>query len=81
MTYVGVQTRDGRLEKEVLREVYRRAGVQTEDYPPGVYVDWRDGFWVGVNYSSQPADIRVPGGAEILSGERPLKPAGVLVWR
>lgn len=81
VTYVGVQTRDGRLEKEVLREVYRRAGVRTEDYPPGVYVDWRDGFWVGVNYSSQPADIGVPAGAEILFGERPLKPAGVLVWR
>jgi beta-galactosidase len=81
VTYVGVQTKDGQLEKEVLREVYRRAGIGTEDYPQGVYVDWRDGFWVAVNYSSLPADILVPKGAEILYGTQPLKPADVLVWR
>jgi beta-galactosidase len=54
VTYLGVHTKDGRLEKEVLREVYKRAGIVTADYPQGVYVDWRDGFWVGVNYSSSP---------------------------
>ena len=81
VTYVGVQTKDGQLEREALREVYRRAGIGTEDYPAGVYVDWRDGFWVAVNYSSRPADIAVPKGAEVLYGARPLKPADVLVWR
>jgi len=65
----------------VLREVYRRAGVRTADYPAGVYVDWRDGFWVAVNYSSSPADIGVPAGAEIIHGGRPLGPADVLVWK
>jgi beta-galactosidase len=69
------------LEKEVMREVYKRAGIATADYPPGVYVDWRDGFWVAVNYSSKPTDIDVPSGAEILYGARQLKPADVLVWR
>ena len=81
VTYIGVETRDGRLEREVLKRVYDRAGIATEDYPAGVYVDWRDGFWVGVNYSSRPADIPVPAGAEIIIGEQPLKPASVLVWR
>ena len=81
VTYVGVQTKDGRLEKDVMREVYRRAGLTTEDYPRGVYVDWRDGFWVAVNYSSSPAEIGTPKGAEILYGTQPLKPADVLVWR
>ena len=81
VTYIGVQTKDGRLEREVLREVYRRAGLSTMNYPAGVYVDWRDGFWVAVNYSSSPADIPVPKGAEILYGAAPLKPADVLVWR
>ncbi len=81
VTYIGVQTKDGRLEKEVLREVYKRAGLSTTDYPAGVFVDWRDGFWVAVNYSSRPADIHVPKGAEILYGVEPLKPADVLVWR
>jgi beta-galactosidase len=81
VTYIGVQTKDGRLEREVVREVYKRAGIATADYPPGVYVDWRDGFWVAVNYSSSPASIPVPKGAEILYGGAPLQPAGVLVWK
>ncbi|HLM56654.1 MAG TPA: beta-galactosidase [Pyrinomonadaceae bacterium] len=81
VTYVGVQTRDGKLEREILREVYRRAGIAVEDYPAGVYADWRDGFWVAVNYSPRPADIRPPAGAEVIYGASPLKPADVLVWR
>ncbi|HWP44042.1 MAG TPA: beta-galactosidase [Blastocatellia bacterium] len=81
VTYIGVHTKDGRLEKEAMREVYKRAGIAVEDYPAGVYVDWRDGFWVAVNYSSSPVEIAVPDGAEILFGSRPLKPAEVLVWK
>ncbi len=65
----------------MLREVYRRAGLTTEDYPEGVYADWREGFWVAVNYSSKPAEIATPPGAEVLYGSRTLKPADVLVWR
>jgi beta-galactosidase len=81
VTYIGVQTKDGKLERQVLREVYRRAGLSTEDYPEGVYADWRDGFWVAVNSSSKPAELSLPAGAEVLYGTRPLKPADVLVWR
>ena len=81
VTYIGVHTKDGRLEREVLREVYKRAGIATADYPKGVYVDWRDGFWVGVNYSSAPVDVPLPKGSEILLGSQPLRPAGVLIWK
>jgi beta-galactosidase len=81
VTYIGVHTRDGRLEREVLREVYKRAGIPIADYPPGVYVDWRDGFWVAVNYSSMPADISLPKSSEKLLGSQPLKPAEVLIWK
>jgi beta-galactosidase len=81
VTYVGVHTKDGRLEKEVLRQVYKRAGIATQDYPAGVYVDWRAGFWVAVNYSSGPARIPLPSGSEVLLGSQPLKPADVLVWK
>jgi len=80
VTYVGVHTTDGQLEKNVLREVMRRAGVTTENYPAGVYVTWRDGFWVGVNYSSTPVDLNIPNGANVLLGNRTLKPADVIVW-
>src|SRR4030095_14050711 len=60
VTYIGVHTKDGQLEKNVLREVYKRAGIAIEAYPPGVYIDWRDGFWVAVNYSSSSANIVLP---------------------
>jgi beta-galactosidase len=81
VTYIGVQTKDGQLEKDVLREVYRRAGIATKDYPAGIYVDWRDGFWVAVNYSSRPVDVGVPKGSEILYGKEPLRTADLLIWR
>jgi beta-galactosidase len=81
VTYIGVHTQDGRLEKETLREVYKRAAIATENYPQGVYVDWRDGFWVAVNYSSRAAQLPLPRGAEVLMGSNPLKPADVLIWK
>ncbi len=81
VTYLGVHTKDGQLEKAVLREVYTRAGISIENYPEGVYVEWRDGFWVAVNYSSRAANIALPKGADILLGSQPLKPADVLIWK
>ncbi|MFL6275329.1 MAG: beta-galactosidase [Blastocatellia bacterium] len=81
VTYIGVHTNDGRLEKAVLKEVFKRAGIATANYPEGVYVDWRDGFWVAVNYSSRPAQLPLPASAEVLMGRNPLKPADVLIWR
>jgi beta-galactosidase len=81
VTYIGVHTKDGQLEKAVLREVYKRAGIAIENYPEGVYVDWRNGLWVAVNYSSRPANIPLLAGAQIQLGNQPLKPADVLVWK
>jgi beta-galactosidase len=68
------------LEKEVLRRVFRKAGIGVESYPAGVFVEWRDGFWVGVNYSSTPYNLPIGAEAEILIGDRKLDPADVCVW-
>jgi beta-galactosidase len=81
VTYVGVDTLDNGLERDVMRLVYERAGAKPESYPPGVYVEWRDGFFVGVNYSSRPFAVPVPPGARIVLGSNPLRPADVLIWR
>src|ERR1035437_3754075 len=80
VTYIGVDTDDSKLEKDILREIYTKAGATTEDYPEGVYVYWRDGFYVAVNYSSDSCIINLPATAKILVGEKIVKPAGVLVW-
>jgi beta-galactosidase len=81
VTYIGIDTDSGDLERDVLRKVYEQAGATTENYPEGVYVQWRDGFWVAVNYSSNDYQLVIPAKAEILIGNGTLKPAGVTVWK
>ncbi|PTQ99542.1 beta-galactosidase [Mucilaginibacter yixingensis] len=80
VTYVGPDA-DGKLEKAVLAKVYKEAGIATGDYPPGVIVQWRDGFWVGVNYGDKAYEVPIPEGKKILIGSRELKPADVVVWK
>lgn len=80
VTYIGVDTDDSKLEKEILRDIYTKAGATTEEYPRGVFVYWRDGFYVAVNYSSDDYTINLPPTAKIHIGAQTLNPAGVLVW-
>ncbi|MBN1768025.1 MAG: beta-galactosidase, partial [Prolixibacteraceae bacterium] len=80
VTYIGVDTDDSILEKDILRDIYQSAGATTEDYPQGIYVYWRDGFYVAINYSSDNYLMNIPESAKIYVGEKELKPAGVLVW-
>ncbi len=81
VTYIGVDTDDAKLEKEILKNVYKRANIAIENYPEGVYVQWRDGFWVGVNYSSNDYELKIPANAKILIGNKLLQSGGVTVWK
>jgi beta-galactosidase len=81
VTYIGVETLDGILERGLVRQVYERARVPIEDLPRGVYVEWRDGFFVGVNYSASPVSLVTGKGSRILVGTNPLDPARGLVWK
>ncbi|WP_153798591.1 beta-galactosidase [Foetidibacter luteolus] len=80
VTYIGVDTEEGALEKDVLKSIYKEAGASVENYPDGIYVYWRDGFYTAVNYSSENYTVNIPATGKILIGEKTLKPAGVLVW-
>ncbi len=64
VTYIGTDTDDGKLEKEVVRRVYTEAGVPTEDLPYGVVKEWRDGFYIALNYTSDIQEIVIPDEAE-----------------
>lgn len=81
VTFVGPDTDEGALEKSVLTEVYKRADIKTTMLPDGVIIDWRDGFWVGVNYSSTPFVVPLADKAKIIVGSKILKPADVVVWK
>lgn len=81
VAYIGVETIDGALERNLVRQVYQRAQVPIDDLPPGIYVEWRDGYFVGVNYSASPVRLLTGKDSRILVGTNPLQPADVLVWR
>lgn len=81
VTYVGTDTGDGKLEKEVLKKVFETAGVAVSELPEGVMVNWRDGFWVACNYSSSNVTLNIPASAKIIFGTKELTPAGVAVWK
>ncbi len=80
VTYIGVDTDDAQLERRVLQKIFQRENVPTENYLIGVYVYWRDGFRIAVNYSSENYMLEIPDNATILFGSRNLAPADVTVW-
>ena len=81
VTFIGVSTKNGQLEREIVRGVYKNAGVQIEDFPKGIYVEWRDGLFVGVNYTDSTFNMPIPENSHILVGENPLRPAKAVVWK
>lgn len=81
VTMIGVSTDDGLLERQIVRSVYERAGVPIEDLPPGVFLDWRGGFFFLVNYNPKPFAAPLPAGAKIVHGQTPLAPAQALIWK
>jgi len=81
VTYVGVETLQGDLERDVLRSVYATAGVAVDNLPNEFVLNWRDGFWVATNFTSDKQTVPVPAGAKLLVGTKELEPGGVAVWQ
>ncbi|RUL78887.1 beta-galactosidase [Dyella choica] len=81
ITMIGVSTDDGEFERAIVRSVYQRAGVAIENLPTGVFLDWRGGYYVMVNYNPQPFSPVLPAKAAIVHGNAPLAPAQALVWK
>jgi beta-galactosidase len=81
VSYIGADSYDGRLEKKILQKVYANAGIQLANLPDDLIVEWREGFWVALNYSSTTVEAPVPANATILIGKKSLEPAEVVVWK
>lgn len=81
VTFIGVASSDGLLERQIVRDVYLKAGVAIEDLPKGVYIEWRDGFFVASNYTDHDFTLPVKENADILTGSNPLKPACTIIWK
>ena len=81
VTYVGVDSKTGDLEKQVLTKLYKQQGIPVEDYPQGIMVEYRDGFGIAMNYSDKVYEMNLPARAKILIGSKSMKTADVLVWK
>ncbi|MDP4277555.1 MAG: beta-galactosidase [Bacteroidota bacterium] len=81
VTYVGVDSKNGDLEKEVLKKVYNLAHVPVLDLPRGVLVEYRNGFGIALNYADTVYQFPLPANAQVLIGKNPLSTTDVLVWK
>ena len=80
VTYVGVDTLDGELERTLLHDIYQAAGTAPASLEPNFVVDWRDGFWVATNFSSRPQRIPAPPKVQLLVGDRDVPPGSASIW-
>jgi len=80
VTYLGVDSQNGGLEAQLIREDFQRAGIAVENLADGFLVDWRDGFWVATNFTEKPQRAPIPKQAKILIGSANVPTAGVTVW-
>lgn len=81
VTYIGTDTKDGQFEKEILKKVYTTSNIRVNEQPEGVIVNWSNGFWVAINYSSVRVNINIPVNARIIIGSKSLDIADVVVWQ
>ncbi len=80
VTYIGVDTLDGELERALIHEVYQSSGAAPANLDPNFLIDWRSGFWVATNFTSKMQRIPASSNAQILVGQRDIPPAGATVW-
>lgn len=80
VTYVGVDTTDGALERKVLDKLYARLGISVMNLPYGVTMEYRNGFGIVLNYADRPYHFELPQGSKVLIGSQDIPTAGVLVF-
>ena len=81
VTYIGVDSENGGLEAQLIRDVFQRAGVSVQSFADGFLVDWRDGFWIATNFTEKSQRAPIPKNAQVLIGSANVPTAGVAVWR
>ena len=81
VTYVGVDSKDGALERDILKKLYTQLGIDTMNLPYGVTMEYRNGFGIVLNYGEKTYQFALPDGAEVLIGDVEIPTAGVLVFK
>ena len=81
VTYIGVDSTDGSLEKDILKKLYAILDIPVMDLPYGVSVEYRNGLGIVLNYTDKPFTFELPEGSKVVIGSGTIPPAGVLVFR
>lgn len=81
ITYVGVDSREGDFEKDLLKRLYAEWNIPVMDLPYGVTLEYRNGLGIVLNYGDSPYTFSLPKGAQVLIGTPKIPTAGVLVFR
>lgn len=81
VTYIGVDSSDGALERQVLDKLYSRLQIEVMNLPYGVTMEYRNGLGIVLNYSDQPYQFALPQGAKVLIGTPNIATVGVLVFK
>jgi beta-galactosidase len=80
VTYNGIDSDDGELEFALLQKVYASTQIKAEGLTPYFFKEWRDGFWVAVNYTSEPQNCNAAPNAKFHFGKAVVAPGEVAVW-
>jgi beta-galactosidase len=81
VTYVGVDSKDGQMEKAVLQKLYGQLNIPVLNLPGGLHIEYRDGLGIALNYSDQMQSLPVSESVQYLFGGKNIPAAGVSVWR
>lgn len=80
VTYVGIDSDEGDLELAVLHRLYQQRNISHENLASYFFKEWRDGFYVAVNYTSEEQDCNPGANAKFHHGSRKVAPGQVAVW-
>ena len=64
VTYVGVDSTDGLLEKDILKKLYAQLNIPVMDLPYGVTLEYRNGMGIVLNYTDKPYNFVLPSGSQ-----------------
>lgn len=79
--YIGVISKNKDLEKRILRKIYQENNAIILDLPDYFFVEYRDGYWVAVNYTSEAVNAPIKDRDIIVLGTKLVPPGGVVVWK
>lgn len=81
VTYIGVDSQDGEMEKAVLKKLYSLLNIPILDLPEGLHIEYRDGFGIAVNYADITYSLPLSDNVKYIIGGKEIETAGVSVWK